>query len=85
MLNKAMRNGYRGVARHLLGLLLMGWGLFNLVEGIVDHHILGIHHVRSGDHELLYDLGFLLLGAVLLAGGLLLARQGRRDSDRAAV
>ena len=39
----------RGVAwstRMLIGLLLAGWGSFNLVEGVVNHHILGIHHVR---------------------------------------
>jgi hypothetical protein len=31
----------------LLGLVLMGWGSFNLGEGIVDHQILGIHHVNE--------------------------------------
>jgi uncharacterized membrane protein len=30
----------------LMGGLLLGWGLFNFVEGLVDHHILQIHHVR---------------------------------------
>ena len=29
------------------GLVLAGWGIFNLVEGIVDHHLLGVHHVRD--------------------------------------
>jgi uncharacterized membrane protein len=27
-----------------LGLLLSGWGLFNLVEGLIDHQLLGVHH-----------------------------------------
>jgi uncharacterized membrane protein len=53
----------------LWGWALVGWGLFNLVEGIVDHHLLGIHHVRGGPHQLWWDLGFLLLGAVLVAVG----------------
>jgi uncharacterized membrane protein len=53
----------------LWGWALVGWGLFNLVEGILDHHLLGIHHVRSGPHQLWWDLGFLLLGAVLIAVG----------------
>ena len=79
-----MRNGYRGVVRHILGLLLVGWGVFNLVEGVVDHHILGIHHVRAGDAELAYDLAFLALGAALLLGGLALAGGGPRESDRRA-
>lgn len=27
-----------------LGLLLAGWGIFHVVEGLVDHELLGIHH-----------------------------------------
>lgn len=59
----------------LLGLLLAGWGTFNLVEGTIDHHLLGVHHVRAGEAEWAYDLGFLALGAALLLGGLALARR----------
>ncbi|MFX0594744.1 DUF2243 domain-containing protein [Melissospora conviva] len=77
----------------LWGWALVGWGLFNLVEGIIDHHLLGIHHVRSGPNQLWWDLGFLALGALLVVGGWLLARNagqvtlpadGERDagSDR---
>ncbi|WP_410579336.1 DUF2243 domain-containing protein [Amycolatopsis sp. lyj-108] len=54
---------------------LAGWGVFNLVEGTVDHLILGVHHVRPGVHQTAYDLGFLVLGAVLVAIGTLMARQ----------
>jgi len=75
LLTGAMRRGYRPATLHLTGLLLAGWGTFNLVEGTIDHHILGIHHVRSGDAEWAFDAGFLLLGAVLLVSGLLLARR----------
>lgn len=60
----------------LWGGVLAGWGVFNLVEGVVDHLVLGVHHVRSGPHELAYDLGFLVLGAVLVAVGVLLSRRG---------
>jgi uncharacterized membrane protein len=52
-----------------VGSLLLGWGLFNLVEGILDHHILGLHHVHPGANELAWDLGFLGFGALLVAGG----------------
>src|SRR5437868_5912315 len=38
--------------RVLLGALALGWGLFNLVEGIIDHHLLGIHHVKPGPDQL---------------------------------
>jgi uncharacterized membrane protein len=63
--------------RRLAGLMLAGWGAFNLVEGIVDHHILTLHHVKTGDAQLAFDLGFLALGAALLIGGLALARRAR--------
>jgi len=56
-------------SRALWGWVLVGWGLFNLVEGVVDHHLLGIHHVRAGLHQSLWDLGFLALGAVLVGVG----------------
>jgi len=53
-----------------LGLALAGWGAFNLVEGIVDHHVLGIHHVRDDlGAPLSWDLGFLAVGALQLVGG----------------
>ncbi|MBR8830121.1 MAG: DUF2243 domain-containing protein [Chlorogloea purpurea SAG 13.99] len=47
------------------GSLLMGAGIFNLVEGIINHQILGIHHVKSGPHELAWDMGFLAVGGLL--------------------
>ncbi|GAB3242053.1 DUF2243 domain-containing protein [Micromonospora halotolerans] len=53
----------------LWGWALVGWGLFNLVEGLVDHQILGIHHVRGGPHQLWWDLGFLTLGAIFVVIG----------------
>jgi uncharacterized membrane protein len=63
----------------LIGPLLAGWGAFDLVEGVVNHHILGLHHVRSGPHQLAYDLGFLVFGAVLVLIGSLLYRQPARS------
>jgi uncharacterized membrane protein len=71
-------------SRVLWGWILAGWGLFNLVEGILDHQILGIHHVRGGPHQLWWDMGFLALGALLLAGGWLLQRGGRPLEPQAA-
>ena len=65
-------------SRTLWGWILVGWGLFNLVEGVVDHHLLGIHHVRSGPGQLWWDLGFLALGALLALVGWTLQRSGGR-------
>jgi uncharacterized membrane protein len=60
--------------RAFAGWLLVGWGLFNLVEGVVDHHVLTIHHVREGSNETAWDLAFLAFGALLVIGGWLLSR-----------
>jgi uncharacterized membrane protein len=69
-------------SRALWGWMLVGWGLFNLVEGVVDHHVLGIHHVRTGPGQLWWDLGFLALGAALVVAGWLLQR-GASTHDHA--
>ena len=49
-------------------------GLFDFVEGIVDHQILGIHHVKPGINELAWDLGFLALGLILAFLGWMLVQ-----------
>ncbi|TFV66183.1 UNVERIFIED_ORG: DUF2243 domain-containing protein [Bacillus sp. AZ43] len=62
-----------------LGLVLAGWGLFNLVEGLIDHQILGVHHVRDDlGAPLSWDLAFLASGVLLVAAGWLLHRRGVR-------
>jgi uncharacterized membrane protein len=67
----------------LVGAMLVGWGLFNLVEGLIDHQILGIHHVRPGPDQLVYDLGFLVLGALLVLIGWLIAWRSDAVRDTA--
>jgi uncharacterized membrane protein len=63
-----------------LGLMLAGWGAFNLVEGLIDHQLLGIHHVRDDlGAPLGWDLGFLAFGALLALAGTALARPRERS------
>src|SRR5690349_7764728 len=65
----------------LVGTILMGFGAFNLVEGIVDHQLLGIHHVNETvppEQWIVWDIGFLLWGAAMLVGGWLLSERGKR-------
>jgi len=62
-------------SRTLWGWALFGWGLFNVLEGVVNHHILGVHHVRDDlGAPLGWDLGFLALGLLLMLGGYALQR-----------
>ena len=65
-----------------IGMLLAGWGVFNVVEGLIDHQLLGIHHVRDDlGAPLGWDIGFLVFGALLVAVGVALARQPSRARD----
>ena len=67
----------------LTGALLVGWGLFDVVEGIVDHEILGVHHVNetvARAEWIWWDLGFLAFGLLLLLAGWFLLRAGRADA-----
>jgi uncharacterized membrane protein len=63
-------------ARAFTGQLVTGWGIFNLIEGIIDHHILNLHHVRDLPiHAPVLDWLFLLVGGLgFIALGWLLAR-----------
>jgi Predicted membrane protein (DUF2243) len=56
-----------------------GWGVVNLVEGVMDHQILGIHNVREVSNATVYNLTFLAVGGVLfILLGWQLMRAGRR-------
>jgi uncharacterized membrane protein len=61
--------------RRLGGAMLAGWGVFNFVEGLIDHHLLELHHVRPGHpEEFLFDLLFLASGVLLIAIGAAVTR-----------
>lgn len=73
------------------GSWLMGWGLFNLVEGTVNHHLLGLHHVleyADRPTQALADTLFLVAGALMtLAGWVIvrLAKNAWEQSPRAQL
>lgn len=76
----------RPPGRLLLGGLLVGWAIFNLVEGVIDHHLLAIHHVREGPDAALYDAGFLVVSALLfVVGSLILRREVGRATEAASA
>jgi uncharacterized membrane protein len=64
------------VTRAFTGQLILGWGIFNLVEGLIDHEILNLHHVRDLPvHVPILDWLFLLIGGLgFIALGALLGR-----------
>jgi uncharacterized membrane protein len=67
----------------LIGYMLAGWGWFNLVEGIVDHHILNLHHVVQALGQSIWDYLFLASGLVLILVGHMLGRRAYRESEGA--
>ncbi|HWH08332.1 MAG TPA: DUF2243 domain-containing protein [Candidatus Thermoplasmatota archaeon] len=71
----------------LAGGMLAGWGGFSFVESVVDHHVLGLHHVAH-DASLAWDLGILLASAALFLVGVRLARRSTkaaREAERRGV
>ncbi|MFN6539389.1 MAG: DUF2243 domain-containing protein [Nostoc sp. EkiNYC01] len=58
-----------------VGSILVGAGLFDLVEGLIDHQILGIHHVKPGPNQLAWDVGFLAFGALLAVIGWIMIKK----------
>jgi uncharacterized membrane protein len=77
----------RWSTKRLMGTLLIGFGAFNVVEGIVNHHLLGLHHVNetvAPQQWIYWDLGFLVWGAAMLVGGWVLMPRRREESARYA-
>jgi uncharacterized membrane protein len=66
--------------RTLAGGLLQGWAIFNIVEGIIDHHILHLHHVIERLGPSPADYAFLAFSVVLLGVGRGLIRAGQHDT-----
>lgn len=67
----------------LVGTILLGFGVFNVVEGIVDHHILGIHHVNETvppEQWIFWDVGFLIWGVAMIVGGWFLLKAGQHET-----
>ncbi|TDY42585.1 putative membrane protein [Alicyclobacillus sacchari] len=73
--DKTLRN------RRFWGALLLGGGVFNLLEGVIDHHILQIHHVRPGPMQIQYDIAFDLVACLLLILGIGLLRMHSLTTD----
>ena len=78
------REGLDGTApprlRVLTGLIILGLGLFHLVEGAVAHFVLELHHVRDLPlHVPLYDWIVLGASALLIVVGWLMSRTTEAD------
>ncbi|MBM7694201.1 putative membrane protein [Peribacillus deserti] len=67
--------------RKFWGGFLLGAGIFNFLEGIIDHHILQVHHVRPGENQLMYDLIFDASGLLMILIGWYLYRSRKKEMN----
>jgi uncharacterized membrane protein len=60
-----------------------GWCAYNLMEGLILHHVLGLHHVRSVPEPFAYDLGYLAVSGALGVLFTVIARSERPRTEGA--
>lgn len=66
----------------LVGGILSGFGLFNLLEGILDHQVLKLHNVREvTPNKQAWNIGFLAFSAVLILIGYFIIKQKNRSNN----
>ncbi len=64
----------------LVGSLFLGWGLFNLIEGVIDHHLLNLHHVVERLGVSVFDYSFLASGLIFIIGGIVAIRSANSET-----
>jgi uncharacterized membrane protein len=76
-----------GSGHAFAGWMVTGWGFFNVVEGAIDHLVLGIHHVHEySPSQPAWDWAFEASGVLLMFIGLMMivsARPARQDAATA--
>ncbi len=72
------------LGRALVGAMVAGWGLFNFVEGIVDHFLLQVHHVVESAGLSVWDWLFVGSGVLMMVVGwaMVATTRPRDTSDR---
>jgi len=64
----------------LIGGMLLGWGLFNIIEGIIDHHLLKLHNVREvSSNPDAWNFGFLGLSILMIIIGYLVTNRSKEN------
>ena len=65
--------------RYLSGTMILGWGLLNLTQGMINHYILGLQNVSEVPSSDPWNMGFLFIGGIAFTGfGWLMMRAGKR-------
>jgi uncharacterized membrane protein len=71
--------------RSLIGLVLVGWGAFHVVDQLAFHLVLDLHDIREGvENPEFYNWGFFAIGIVIATLGWILLRDGETLATRAS-
>jgi uncharacterized membrane protein len=68
----------------VVGGALLGWGGFQLYDGLVHHKVLGLHQIRYGVDLLPYDVAWNVAAVLGLVAGATLLLRARRAEARAS-
>lgn len=83
LLWRALRKDADHSGSLLIGGTLIGWAVFNLGEGIIDHHILKLHNVREiTSNQAAWNFGFLGFSVVLLGIGFAIVKMHTKQVKR---
>ncbi len=74
LFNAGKRDDLAWSGRTFYGSMLMGWGLFNVVEGVIDHHLLELHHVVQRLGQSIWDWLFIGVSLLLIFLGWIISK-----------
>lgn len=82
LLHAAQQRAPLPTTLRFVGLFVLGWGIFNFLDGTLNHYVFALHNVREDVPNVhAWNLGFMILAGVLLPlVGWLLARAGGRTA-----
>ncbi|MFC0469394.1 DUF2243 domain-containing protein [Halalkalibacter kiskunsagensis] len=63
------------------GGVLLGAGVFQLYDGIVQHKLMRLHQIRYVENVIIYDLVWNIIAIVMVVAGVILLYQTRHDQQ----
>jgi uncharacterized membrane protein len=65
-----------------VGALILGWGIFNAFDSIVNHYLLKIHNIRENtENPMLYNHAFFAFALILMLTGWLMIKNVKEKSS----
>jgi uncharacterized membrane protein len=83
LLWRVMRSAHADRSGKLLsGGMLIGWGAFNIIEGVINHQVLNLHNVRENDpNHAAWNYGFLGISLLMIGIGAVLIRNRKSAAE----